>query len=287
MEIADRTIWTLWYQGFDKAPPLVRACVDSWRRLNPEWRVVSLDQHTVHDWIELADAIDLRRRDLTVQKISAIARLCLLRRYGGVWTDATVFCLLPLDRWLADYYSTGFVTFRNPGPDRLISNWFIASEHNSALLAGLHDAFLGFMNSSIFSNQDTEAGRSALARLGPILNRDVRRSTRWLSPWVQNRVRAYPYFIFHYTFNKLILTNPDLRALWEQAPPLDARPPHSLQALAKKDDGLPQALDAIDRGSWMLQKLDWRVDLAAPYWNAIMKRLDEHVTRFEPAVQPL
>jgi len=99
---------------------------------------------------------------------------------------------------------------------------------------------------------------------------------------VQNRVRAYPYFIFHYTFNKLILTNPELRALWEGAPPLDAGPPHRLQALVKEPDGLPQALDAIDRGSWMLQKLDWHIDLAAPYWNAVMKRLDEQQTRSPP-----
>jgi hypothetical protein len=97
---------------------------------------------------------------------------------------------------------------------------------------------------------------------------------------VQNRVRAYPYFIFHYTFNKVIVANPDLRVLWEQAPPLQAKTGHRLQALAKQHDGLQRALDGIDHDGWTLQKLDWRADLATPYWTAVMQRLDDHVRRF-------
>jgi hypothetical protein len=50
--------------------------------------------------------------------------------------------------------------------------------------------------------------------------------------------------------------------------------------LAKQHDGLQRALDGIDHDGWTLQKLDWRVDLATPYWTAVMQRLDDHVRRF-------
>ena len=117
------------------------------------------------------------------------------------------------------------------------------------------------------------------------MNKDVRRSTRWLSPWVQSRVRAYPYFIFHYTFNKVILSNPELRMLYEQAPVLEAGPSHRLQALAKEPEGLAQALDLINHGRSLMQKLNWRIDLSAPYWNAVMKHLNEYVTEFPASVR--
>jgi hypothetical protein len=32
MDISNRTIWTLWYQGYDRAPPIGRAALESWRR---------------------------------------------------------------------------------------------------------------------------------------------------------------------------------------------------------------------------------------------------------------
>lgn len=282
MDITNRTIWTLWCQGFDHAPPLVRACLGSWQQFNPDWRICALDRDTLRDWINLQDVVDLTRSDLTVQKISDIARLCLLRQYGGVWADATVFCLRPLDSWVTEYYSTGFCAFRNPGPDRLMSSWFIATEKDNPILTALQEAFVEFMNSRIFSNQNTELGLLAIQKLEPILKKNVRRTIRWLNPRLQERVQAYPYFIFHYAFNKIILTNPKLRLLWEQALPLDARPSHSLQTYSRDEHGLARALSEIDRSDWMLQKLDWRADLTAPYWGEVLKRLIDFVSKRAP-----
>jgi hypothetical protein len=282
---AKRTIWSYWHQGLDSAPPLVHACLDSWRRLNPAWRIVALDRDSLAEWVDLREAVDVSRSDLTLQKISAIARLCLLRRHGGVWADPTVFCLRPLDQWLPTSVPGGFFAFRNPGRDRLMSNWFIAAEKDSALLAALHDAFIAFMNSRSFSNQNNRFGRIALQALHPVLSRNVSLTRHWLSPRLQDRLRAYPYFIFHYVFNALILTDPGLRGSWAQVPALDAIPPHRLQALARRPGGLARAIEAIDRDAWPLQKLDWRVDADSPFWSAVMRRLGERVMDHAPAIR--
>ncbi|HEX4570980.1 MAG TPA: capsular polysaccharide synthesis protein [Dongiaceae bacterium] len=211
MALTNRTIWTFWHQGFDQAPPLVQVAHPSWRRLNPGWRVVALDRHSISDWIDLASVIDLRRRDLTLQKLADIARLCLLRRYGGVWVDATVYCCGPLDLWLPKACDTGFFAYRNPGPDRLISSWMIAAEPDNPILVAFHDCFLRLWQANRFSNHDTRFGKWAVEELSVHLNKDPRRTTCWLAPAILRTIRAYPYYLFHYTFNKVILSDPELR----------------------------------------------------------------------------
>jgi hypothetical protein len=272
LRVSNRTIWTLWHQGFADAPPLVQACLESWRRFKPGWRVEALDQRSLGDFIDLAALRDASGH-LTLQKTSALARLALLRRHGGVWTDATVFCLRPLDAWLGPAFGAGFFAFKNPAKDRMMANWFIAAERDNSLLVALHDTFVEFLTQRTFPNQNTAFGRAVLKKLVPILSRSFKRTTLWLNPALQAVVRAYPYYIFHYTFNRLILTRPELRALWERVPTIEARPLHRLQNYAKQPDRLADALAGLEREDWQLQKLDWRVDLTAPYWRAVMNRL--------------
>ena len=279
MRVANRTIWTLWHQGFADAPPLVQACLESWRRFNPGWRIIALDRHSLPEYYDIAEVIDPARRDLDVIKISNLTRLCLLRRYGGLWTDATVFCLRPLDDWLDGAYDAGFFAFRNPAKDRMLATWLIASEPDNPLLVALHAAFLDFVNRRPFSNQNTAFGRYVVARLTPVLRKDVRRTTLWLNPLVQSVLRAYPYFFFHYLFNRLILTRPDLRALWERVGPIEARPLHTLQNYARQPDRLADALSELEHSDWPVQKLNWRSDLATPYWSAVMRHLADTLPR--------
>ena len=282
LRVENRTIWTLWHQGFADAPPLVQACLESWRRFNPGWRVIALDRQSLPEYFDIAEVIDRTRRDLDVTKISNLTRLCLLRRYGGLWTDATVFCLRPLDDWLDGAYDAGFFAFRNPARDRMMATWLIASEPDNPLLVALHAAFVDFVNRRNFSNQNTAFGRYVVDRLTPILRQDVRRTTLWLNPLVQSLLRAYPYFFFHYLFNRLILTRPDLRALWERVGPIEARPLHTLQNYAREPDTLADALSELERSDWQVQKLNWRSDLATPYWSAVMRDLTGRVPREGP-----
>ncbi len=286
MRVSNRTIWTLWHQGFAEAPPLVQACLESWRRFNPGWRVVALDRHSLPEYFDIAEVIDPTRRDLDLTKISNLTRLCLLRRHGGVWADATVFCLRPLDDWLDAAYAAGFFAFRNPAKDRMLATWLIASEPDNPLLVALQAAFVDFVNQRHFANQDTAFGRYVVKRLTPVLNQNVRRTRVWLNPLVQRLLRAYPYFFFHYLFNKLILTDPELRDLWERVGAIEARPLHSLQNYARQPDRLADALAALERSDWQVQKLNWRSDLTTPYWSAVMRHLTARLPREDLSHSP-
>jgi len=83
-------------------------------------------------------------RDINTKRkahFADIVRLKLLRRYGGVWVDATVLCAESLDRWLPMFnIGSPFFVFSSPGPDRYIASWLIAANKESRIIKKWEDA---------------------------------------------------------------------------------------------------------------------------------------------------
>ena len=102
-----RRIFTLWLQGPEQAPPLVRACLDSIRR-QEKAELVVLDGRTVFDWIDLPEVVVRKWKDgkMKAAHFADICRVELLYRHGGVWMDATDYLDAPLPEWLweADFF---------------------------------------------------------------------------------------------------------------------------------------------------------------------------------------
>ena len=269
-----KKVWTYWHQGWEQAPSLVKQCRGSWVRMNPDYEVYSLDQNSLFNYINFPAGIDIRRRDLDIQKISALGRLTILSKYGGIWVDATVMCIRPLSAWLEEYYTAQFFAFRTPGKDRLMSNWFLAAEPDSVILQRLYKSFSDFYANNYFSNQGTAFGEMLLEYFGRLWCSDFRSTLKWHSCFSRKLLRVYPYFIFHYTFNKLILTDPECAKLWDRIKPFPAGPSHRLQELAASSDGIEEAMRDIDSGLVPVYKLDWRVDNSSPYWSAILQYLE-------------
>jgi hypothetical protein len=269
-----KIIWTYWQQGWDQAPSLVKRCHASWVRLNPDYQIYALDQNSLSQYVTFPPEIDLSRGDLTLQKIAVLTRLALLARHGGVWVDATVFCMKPLSEWLGDYYQSDFFAFRNPRPDCLLSNWFLAAEPDSVILQRLHRNFITFFAEHYFSNQNTDWGEQLLERYGRRWCTNLEKTIKWHSRFARDVLRVYPYFIFHYTFNKLILSDPECAELWNRALALSAEPPHRLQWSEWEADGIDRAKREIDSGATPLYKLNWRVDSSNEYWTAVLEHLE-------------
>ena len=90
-----RQIWMYWDKGWSNVPALSRDSLKSWTVRNPDWEVRALDLAGVdallgRDWrrTTLPDTI-------TPNALANLIRLELLTRFGGVWADATTFCVRP------------------------------------------------------------------------------------------------------------------------------------------------------------------------------------------------
>ena len=129
-----RTVWILWLQGWGTAPWLQRQVAQSWVDHNPTWTIQTVDKASLRDkWLreDAAYMWDPEKR-CSPQAQSDIIRLSLLNKYGGVWADATMLCLRPLDEWLVPgmlrgglwmHHGQGGGMTTDVGP----ASWFIVS----------------------------------------------------------------------------------------------------------------------------------------------------------------
>lgn len=130
-----RIVWMYWNQGWDVAPEIVRACAASWQTQNPQWDVRLLTEEDIQRILSDDPALRIvANKQLPLDAYSNLVRLGLLLRFGGVWADATTYCLKPLDVWLENVMDSGFFGFARPGPDRMLSSWFLAVDRGCELL---------------------------------------------------------------------------------------------------------------------------------------------------------
>lgn len=118
-----RTIWTYWHQGWDAAPPLMRRCLEQMQHHHPAWTVRALDGQALEGLVPAA----LVERAEPTAAFSDRLRLELLATHGGVWLDATVYCMRSLDTWLPSLAESGFFAFRLPTAPKPIASWCLAS----------------------------------------------------------------------------------------------------------------------------------------------------------------
>jgi Capsular polysaccharide synthesis protein len=264
-------IWMYWDRGLQAAPEIVKRCVQSWIDQNPTWTVRVLDEQSVGAHIDLARALGRHGHALPIQQRTVLLRLALLALYGGVWADASVYCTRPLDAWLPEQLRAGFFAFRNPGPDRLLSNWFLAARAGDRLVTEFHEITRDFFDAQHFPRQDAWPRWRIARRLGTSFNVDVPSTRRWFWWPVRRVLRVYPYFVNHYLFDQLLLRDAACRAQWDAVPSVESLPLHALVDLAPHR--LTEALAAIDAAAAPMFKLSWRVDMGTEYWRTVLAHL--------------
>lgn len=133
-----RRLWLLWYQGQSEAPLVVRRCIASWVQQHPHWEVTILDRNNLSDFVSLGIP-EAALAKLSLSHRSDLIRLHLLAQYGGVWADATTYCMCPLDTWLDACTTSGSFAFHQLAPDRLFASWFLAAEPHCPLVVTLQE----------------------------------------------------------------------------------------------------------------------------------------------------
>ena len=239
-----KVIHTLWIQGASQAPDVVKLCFRRWLKLNPGYELRVLEAADVR---ALLAGFPVPLESISVQALSDIVRIRLLAEAGGVWTDATVLPVKPLDDWLPQQLgSAGFFAFEKPKPDRPLASWFLASEANHTLTRKwCQEVFRFWLQPRTLTFYDGNM-------VPPDPDREV-------APGGGASQDRYPYFWFHYLFGYLLRADPAFAGQWSRCGKIGAEPPHRLQMLFSKSAARPSAADVIATAQAApVQKLNWR-----------------------------
>ena len=224
--VIPRIVWIYWDKGEDAAPQLVRDCIASWRAENPGWRVCVLDDAALRNAVDLPEL----PADIPVQAFSDLLRLRLLKQNGGVWADATAFCLRPLDNWLPVVSQGGFFAFTWtskdrwflwPGLTREIGSWFLASEKEGVLISEWERAGFDY--------------------------------------WT-NRQKTDMYFWVHMIFEYLAKTSGSFRKAARAMPKISCFNAHLIYDCVERGVHDAEVVAALRAGAAPVQKLRWNWD---------------------------
>jgi len=129
-------IFTLWLQGEDNAPALIKACFNSVRK-HCKQELVVLDEKTIFDYITLPPEIIEKRRQGKIKHahFADICRVELLYEHGGYWLDSTCFVTSPIPEWIEKEDFFVYLAGANVGsPYSFMQNCFIRARKGAYLL---------------------------------------------------------------------------------------------------------------------------------------------------------
>ena len=139
-------IFTVWLQGEDKAPGIVKACLRSIRR-NCCQELIVLDEHSLQDWIQLPKPILRKWKEGKIgpAHFTDICRTELIYRHGGIWLDATAFVTRPVPE---EILNEDFFIFmsgdRLTGSYAFVQNCFFRARKGNCLIKAWNKAIQAY-----------------------------------------------------------------------------------------------------------------------------------------------
>lgn len=144
-------VWVCWWQGIDKAPILVKKCIENIKKRANGKKVIIIDKNNFNRFVDIPSVIikKVNLGDLSIAFLTDIIRMNLLEKYGGLWIDSTVY----ITNDLTDFDHYNFFTVKH----NLYSNWNIARGKWSGFFIGAGKEDLGI---KLIKNILTEYGKS-------------------------------------------------------------------------------------------------------------------------------
>ena len=134
-------IWSIWWQGEDNAPEIVKMCFASINRNRGTHPFRLITRDNFREYIDIPEHITrkVQNRTISLTHFSDILRVYLLYHYGGLWVDATMLATgnIPEEIFTQDFFSikSGFNPKSFPVP---MGRWtsFFQAAHKGSMLCG-------------------------------------------------------------------------------------------------------------------------------------------------------
>lgn len=136
----ENKIWICWLQGYENAPDLVKACINSIIHESQDFEVVVITENNISEYITLPNHIMNKYNEGMISRthFSDVLRISILCEKGGIWIDSTVLCtngkfLNSIAKYPLFVFKILDLT-RKDTDSIVASSWFISSFSRSNIL---------------------------------------------------------------------------------------------------------------------------------------------------------
>lgn len=139
---ANAPVWTMWWDG--EMPEVIEMCWQSKLRSAGTHPVNMITKENVAQYISFPDEVwnQFYSGKLRIQHLADMIRVQLIRKYGGIWLDASIYCN---GRIPEEYFQMPLYSIRGSEDPRFVSNnqWttFAIGGHPENVLCGFLDDF--------------------------------------------------------------------------------------------------------------------------------------------------
>lgn len=148
-------IWIFWWQGIENAPEIVQLCVQNIKKLNPDCEIVVLSKENYNNYVNINDNIQKKFKagKIKIAHFSDVLRVNLLKTYGGLWMDATMYETRKIED---EVFSSNYWSIKNSNMNiKFVSKnrwttYFMRMNKDNILSNFLVDAF-----NEYYENNDT------------------------------------------------------------------------------------------------------------------------------------
>ncbi|MFT8841990.1 MAG: capsular polysaccharide synthesis protein [Leuconostoc citreum] len=148
-----QTVWTMWLQGIENAPDIVKLAIQSMIFALPNQQVVVLTKDNFQEYVNIPETIIQKwhKGIISNPHFSDIVRMELLLQQGGTWIDATVMLDHSFNLLEDVLASDETFFFQNMRPGQMgnsiwLSSWLIHARSNEPTLQRVRDIIYDYWN---------------------------------------------------------------------------------------------------------------------------------------------
>ena len=150
-----KCIWCFW--DSKDLPDTVKKSIDTWKHFNPDYKITVINKKNIKKLIPSINFNKIKIAKDSIQKYSDFIRICVLKKYGGIWIDGSSFSTCSFDEWfhkIGIKKTTDFIGYFNPLFNKvkyekkypMIENWFFACPKNSKFINAWYKEFMKLKN---------------------------------------------------------------------------------------------------------------------------------------------
>lgn len=88
-------IWVMWLQGKECMPETIKACYKRVMKFSGDYQVIFISEKNIDQYITVPSVIKQKYKTgaIAQAQFADYIRVSLLKKYGGLWLDASIYCM--------------------------------------------------------------------------------------------------------------------------------------------------------------------------------------------------